>query len=770
MWCSAICRAAGAQENHRYYELEPYDQLTLKEGMTVLKIVPLELKPRAPLGDRKPDAAMVVRRFENPAQRYSVAWDDVAELKLFEELLLDDAAALVKSRKFDEALPYYELLESKYASFPGVAAAVENWLFQEAGWWHKQGDSVQALALLNELHRRNPRHARLRPALIAVAGKQIEAALAEGRVAAARALLGQLADKYSDDPLVKARQEEFTLRAAKALAEALVHQKAGRLRDAHREATAAVVCWPDLAGAKELLRALHDEYPVVTVAVTELPTDRSSQLPLPGAAPAWSELRDRRLIERWLFEPQAAGEMGGVYDSPLGTWQEEADGRQLTWMLSGALRWSTGGQSTGDQSTGDQSGAGRPVAADDVARRLVALADPAGPDYVPAWRRLIDSLEVVEGRQITIHIRHRHPLPAALLRTPLRPWSTTLAGEPATNSCGPFLLDAREDHEVRYRVNAAAAGGWFQEIIEHRYANTDEAIRALRGGRADVIDRLRPWDAGKLAASETVAVEPYAFPTVHFLLPNPARSLTSQPVLRRALVYAIDRARILRDDLLRGERADNGRVLSGPFPLGYANDSSQKPLPYDPSLALALVRAAQAEVAAAAGRPMAAGESLPTFVLAHPATEVARLACRAIQRQMALGGLGITIELREWAGDAVPWAGGDFDLAYVEWPAMEPLVDAARLFGSGSLTGFDSPHVSSALRSLETAHDWSTARRALRDLHRRVNDATAVVPLWQLTEHLAYRRELSGVGPRPATLYQRVEQWKRDAGKEKVTK
>jgi len=391
-YIAALTSAAAAQENHRLYELEPYDQLTLKEGMTVLKIVPLELKPRAPLGQRKPDAAMVVRLSENPAQRYSVATDDVADLKLFEELLLAAAAALVKAQKFDEALPYYELLEAKYASFPGTTEAIENWLFQEAGHWHKQGDSVQALVLLNELHRRNPRHAKLRPALVAVARKQIEAALAEGQVAAARILLGELVNKFPDDAIVKARKEEFTLRAAKALVQAQAHRQAGRLRDAHHEAMIAMDWWPDLDGAKELIQALRDEYPVVTVAVTGLTADRGSRRSQFGVAPSWAHLRGRRLIERWLFEPQAAGEIASVYASPLGMWQVEDDGRQLVWKLNDALRWSDASL-PGTRS----SDAGRPVAAGDVARRLLALADPSGPDHSTGWRRLVESLEVVDA-------------------------------------------------------------------------------------------------------------------------------------------------------------------------------------------------------------------------------------------------------------------------------------------------------------------------------------------------------------------------------------
>jgi hypothetical protein len=34
-----------------------------------------------------------------------------------------------------------------------------------------------------------------------------------------------------------------------------------------------------------------------------------------------------------------------------------------------------------------------------------------------------------------------------------------------------------------------------------------------------------------------------------------------------------------------------------------------------------------------------------------------------------------------------------------------------------------------------------------------------VVPLWQLTDHFAYQRTLTGVGMEPVSLYQNVETW-----------
>ena len=63
------------------------------------------------------------------------------------------------------------------------------------------------------------------------------------------------------------------------------------------------------------------------------------------------------------------------------------------------------------------------------------------------------------------------------------------------------------------------------------------------------------------------------------------------------------------------------------------------------------------------------------------------------------------------------------------------------------------------LDELDDAGDWKTARDRLLDLHQLVADEVTIIPLWQLTESFAYRRGLTGISERPATLYQDIEKW-----------
>lgn len=152
-----------------------------------------------------------------------------------------------------------------------------------------------------------------------------------------------------------------------------------------------------------------------------------------------------------------------------------------------------------------------------------------------------------------------------------------------------------------------------------------------------------------------------------------------------------------------------------------------------------------------------APSKFPELILVHPADEVARLACRAIERQLALLKIPVKLVALDPGNPQLP---DDYDLAYVELQSWEPLVDAEHLFGPGGLVSGNSPHVESALERLRLATDWNQARETLWELHALSADDAALIPLWQLTEHCAYRRELTGVGARPATLYQDVENWR----------
>jgi ABC-type transport system substrate-binding protein len=168
-------------------------------------------------------------------------------------------------------------------------------------------------------------------------------------------------------------------------------------------------------------------------------------------------------------------------------------------------------------------------------------------------------------------------------------------------------------------------------------------------------------------------------------------------------------------------------------------------------------------VAAAAKKQGKALKVMPQLTLAHPPGEIAQTACQAIQRQLKV--VGIPIVLKEVSPGRTADDPTGFDLAYTEVAMWEPVVDAARLLGEHGPAGGCSPYMSLALAELERAADWKDVHKVLPRIHRIAQDDVAVVPLWQMVDHFAYRKNLRGVGTRPVLLYANVEQWQPSSAK-----
>ena len=67
--------------------------------------------------------------------------------------------------------------------------------------------------------------------------------------------------------------------------------------------------------------------------------------------------------------------------------------------------------------------------------------------------------------------------------------------------------------------------------------------------------------------------------------------------MRRGLIFALEREKILRETVLRDDSARHGRVISSPFPANsFANSIDVAPRPYNISSAAALILTANAQL------------------------------------------------------------------------------------------------------------------------------------------------------------------------------
>jgi len=771
-----LARVAVAADEVPLYEEDPFDRITLNQQNqgAVLKVRPLELPGRRLPERPRPGDKLTVQLLDQPDKTYEVAWEAIAKVELFEQIVLAKANELVAAGKLDEAFDYFRYLEEKYPRLAGLGKGAEDYLYEEAKLSHRKQQYESALAALQELCRRNRQRPGLDNALGATTEKLIEQCAAAEDYAAARALLHGLAATFPGHPVVAKWEELWQGQAAALLAQSRTAAQAGELRKAAELGRRATRVWPALAGAKAWAESLHQKYPRVVVGVT-LPAAEV----LPGRLDDWASRRRSRLVYRTLTELLGPGPEGGKYLCPVGQISSDESGRRLVVQLRPGVRRSPG-----------ESG----LTGYELSRQLLAMADPAADSFRADWAELLAGVAVPEVYRLEVDLRRPHVRPEALLQTLLVPANDASAADrrpPPAN--GPYIVAGQTGTDTICVQNGqyfAASSGQPKEIVERHFAQGGAALRALRRGDVQVLDRVNPWDLAGLRADKDLVIEPYGVPLIHCLVPNLRKPLLADRGFRRALMYGIDRDAILRQ-LLAGAKLPGCRVISGPLPpgvdrgdpLGYAYDPEIAPRRWEPRLAIALAAVAYQEIAAAEKEkqkgtdnqkarepskppaPAATAEkrSLPAsktaarLVLAHPPLDAARVACAAIKRHLEL--IGIPITLKELPPTGPVTMTDDVDLLFVELAVWEPLVDARRLLGEGGIAPACSPAMSLALRQLDQATDWSQAQKGLYRIHRIAHDELVLLPLWQWTEQFAYRASLQGIAPRPMTLYQNVEAW-----------
>jgi hypothetical protein len=746
------------------FEREPFHELYYQEKLTdpveKVRIFPLKDIPKTP-----PKAEFLKVRLYSlegdgvHGQEFQVLWRFVVKFTFFPEVLMEKAEELVSQKKFDEAYYYYEFLQQRYPDeeyvyyenqaklyengLPTLKKSTARYFYEEATAFLAKGDQDRAFTLLNDAYALNPEQPGLEAALAQAAGKRIGQYVDKGRFDLARTALALLEQRYPQNQTVVQWKERFSAEAGKLLAQADEHRQAGRLHEAREIAHASVDIWP-LAEATSFLEDTQKQSPRVVVGVTGLPAAFD-----PASLDDWASRRAGRLIHRMLLEFSRDGPEGGVYICPFGELQDLPLDNLLVIHLNPGVRY------TGLE--GELTGA-------DVARHLIAMAERGAfgslsePFFNRRWTDVFGGADLPRESTVEIRFRRSHVHPEGLLQTRVVPWDDLPADAKEVPTIGPFQLYEKTQNEFRYRANPdyfAAGPKQPKEIVERYYANGRDAFKDLRSGRIAVLDRVNPWNVGEVQGYDFLAVRRYTHPTVHCLRMNPQTALLKRRMMRRSIVHAIDRGGILQT-LLGGPLVPGNQVAAAPFP----SQLDPKVVPHEamPALAYSLKNVAVAQENAARKtreEPLLDDENLQ-FTLAHPAHDLARVACRAIRDQLNV--IGVTVNLRE-IEPGQPLEAGPYDLAYVELAVWEPLLDARRLFGEGGLAGDSTAFMRLALRDLDAAADWKTARAQLLEIYRLAHQDLPLLPLWELTEHYAYNKALVGLSESPTTLYQHVEQW-----------
>ncbi len=734
----------------RLYDQEPFDRITLDvaNGNEVLDVELLELPNRKLPTDPSPSDKLTVRLLERPEETYELQWRSIARVELFEQMVLAEANRLVAKQQVDEAYDYFQFLERYHAKLEGLNDGMLELLHAEVVGLLAAKKHGDALAMLQEMHRRDPNRTNLDHDMSETTVKLMGEYEAKGDHRSSRLLLANLAKRYPDHTTVTQQETRLQDWATDVLSEASKAREAGQFAEASQLCRQASQIWPAMPEIRALAVRIHTEYPRVTVGVSMPAGDG-----LPGRLGDWGSRRAARLVYRTLTEYGIPGSDGGQYVCPVGKCQIFPTERRLELTLEDDVTWANG--------TAMLTGY-------DVSRRLLAMADPEDRAYRMEWADLFESVTVSEVYNVNLRLQRPHVRPDALLRTLLLPDTTpgAMRQPPPTN--GPYVVRMSGEGDTTYLISehyyVDGGPGQPQEIVERHFPKGALAIQALKRGEIQLLDRVNPWGLNVVLADPRLELGRYRAPLLHCLIPNYGRSLMSLRTFRRALVYGIDREAILKE-LTGGEELEGCRVVSGPFlpgysrqdDLGYAYDEGIDLREHDSRMAFALSHVGVHQWIEAEKKQGREPQKMPRLVLAHPSHEIARLACQSIQAQLEV--VGISIELRELPDGVPATIPEDVDLLYAELAIWEPVVDARRLLGEKGMSGGCSPYMSHALRQLERAPDWDAVREELSRIHRVAHDDVAVIPLWQLADHYARVKGFKELAYQPVSLYENVEKW-----------
>ncbi len=153
---------------------------------------------------------------------------------------------------------------------------------------------------------------------------------------------------------------------------------------------------------------------------------------------------------------------------------------------------------------------------------------------------------------------------------------------------GPFKLKSWSATEILLEANSAYFLGrpYLDQISVMVYPNQEAAWAKLMAGEVDLFHLLIPSNYEIVKQIPSFNFYSVPMPFYYILAFNLKNALFSDPRIRRALNYAIN-----KEEIVQGVLKGQGRIAAGTiFPDSWAYNQNAKPYPYDPHRAFALLK------------------------------------------------------------------------------------------------------------------------------------------------------------------------------------
>jgi peptide/nickel transport system substrate-binding protein len=327
---------------------------------------------------------------------------------------------------------------------------------------------------------------------------------------------------------------------------------------------------------------------------------------------------------------------------------------------------------------------------------------------------------------------------------------------------GPFrVVEWRHGDHVTLVANPIYWRGRpkIDEIIYKVIPDHNTQVEQLRTHEVDAYFGVDPQLLPEVSAINGLTLKLTPIPDFHDLHFNLRDSVVSDIRVRRAIVHAIDRRRLV-------EAATHGAGIptdSDQPLLSWAFDSKLPHISYDPTLARRLLDAAGWRVGAGGIRSMN-GKRLTLQLAISPAgVGGSRLVAAVIQED--LHAVGIEVTIKEYA-PGLMWAtvqgggvlaSGRYQMAYDAWWVLGPDPDDSWNFGcdqippaGGNVYFWCNRRADAAMRDGLRTFDLAQRKRDYFIVQRELVRDLPLLPLWQVKRPDAYTPRLHGLSPSPA--------------------
>lgn len=427
---------------------------------------------------------------------------------------------------------------------------------------------------------------------------------------------------------------------------------------------------------------------------------------------------------------------------------------------------------------------GQPVTAEDVAYTVLRMASPAinnvtmqlynivgvqDSGMVEAGADSIEGVQVIDEKTVRFttkfamgltsfqnaYGRYIMPLPKHIIEQfseeelPTAEWFN----KPDVVSGPYFLTDVDFNHYVSYEANDNYwRGAPKVKNLNIRIVDGSQLYAGLQSGEIDITH----YTLSSIPQEDYASVE--ELDNIRVLYGTPVTNLSvfiqtanvPEVEVRQALVYAIDREKILNDLLKgKGEIVDGFLSSAGPF-----YDSTMEPLPYDPDKARELLAAAGWDSSQVLTMYIDSGDS--TFVNAA-SVMVAQWA-----------EVGINVEISSLDINTlmtVPTAKNYSDYAMMAvqytYPPIDPYADIFWLLSSepGSWTGYANAEIDAALAGVQNTGDMAEVKELYAQISRKVQADVPMFSVYVISPQGAVNNRLLNAEPSAYGFFNNVQNW-----------